>query len=242
MDMGKDGKGGRLDVRETEVGEFFTECLDEFGADLVLFVVVFEVVTFGDAGVTADGRDVDHAVPLEVWRVSIGTCDSTEHLPHPPPLAGMLAQQFPTPHHQLNSTAKTGLSQSIPELHKRPRLNRTLNIRNISQTKIHQFLILLLPQPANEAITRQRLPQSNSRQAIFREAEIEKPRDGDGGCAELFLLFDEIGAANETYCAFMPEGGEELKHFGGDGLGGLFSISWKLDMGFLGHIYTACWG
>ena len=150
--------------------------------------------------------------------------------------AGMLAQQFSTSHYQLNATAMIGLFESIPEFNKRPSLNGTLDIRNISQTKVHQFLILLLPQPANEAITRQRLPQSNSGQAIFREAEIEEPRDGDRGCAELFLLFDEIGAANETYGAFMAEGGEELKHFGGDGLGMGFSRCCRLDRGFLGHI------
>ena len=55
-------RGG--DIRETEVGEFFTECFDEFGADLVFFVVFLEVVAFGDTSVTADGGDVDHAVPL----------------------------------------------------------------------------------------------------------------------------------------------------------------------------------
>ena len=51
--------------------------------------------------------------------------------------AGMLAQQFSTPYHQLKSIPKIGLSQSIPEFNKRPRLNGTLDIRNISQTKIH---------------------------------------------------------------------------------------------------------
>ena len=53
-------EGGGL--RETKVGEFLAQGFDEFGADLVLLVVFFEVVTFLDAGVTADGGDVDHAV------------------------------------------------------------------------------------------------------------------------------------------------------------------------------------
>ena len=53
-------------IRETEVGEFFSEYFDEFGADLVLFIVLFEGQALGDAGVTADGGDVDHAVSLEV--------------------------------------------------------------------------------------------------------------------------------------------------------------------------------
>ena len=131
----------------------------------------------------------------------------------------MLAQRFSTSQYQLTTTAEIGLFQSIPEFNKSPRLDRTLDIRNISQTKVHQLLILLLSQPANEAIAGQRLPKSYSRQAIFSEAEIEEACDGDRGCAELFLLFDEIGAANEAYGAFMAEGGEELQHFGGDGLG-----------------------
>ena len=53
-------------IRETEVGEFLAQCFDEFGAELVLFVVFLELETLGDAGVTADGGDVDHAVPLVV--------------------------------------------------------------------------------------------------------------------------------------------------------------------------------
>ena len=52
-------------LRKTKVGEFLAQGFDEFGADLVLFVVFFEVVTFLDAGVTADGGDVDHAVSLK---------------------------------------------------------------------------------------------------------------------------------------------------------------------------------
>ena len=34
--------GGGDDLRETEVGEFLSQCLDEFGADLMLFVVLLE--------------------------------------------------------------------------------------------------------------------------------------------------------------------------------------------------------
>lgn len=65
MDMGEDGVGG-LDLRETEVGEFFAQYLDELGADMVLVVVFIEVLTLLEACVTADGGDVDHAISLEV--------------------------------------------------------------------------------------------------------------------------------------------------------------------------------
>ena len=84
MDMGDDRVGG-LDLRKTEVGEFFAQCFDEFGADMVLVVVFIEVLTLLEACVTADGGDVDHAIPLEVERVSIGMRGSTERLPPPPP-------------------------------------------------------------------------------------------------------------------------------------------------------------
>ena len=63
--MGEDGVGG-LDLRETEVGEFFAQCFDELGADMVLVVVFIEVLTLLEACVTADRGDVDHAVSLEV--------------------------------------------------------------------------------------------------------------------------------------------------------------------------------
>ena len=105
----------------------------------------------------------------------MGTRGGTERTPPPPPRrdASSTILDITVP------IERNCCDRSVPEFHKRPCLHRTLDIRNISQTKINQFLILLLPQPANEAIARQRLPQSYSRQAIFREAEIEKPRDGD---------------------------------------------------------------
>ena len=57
------GKGHRRqDVRETIVAELFLQGFDELGPDVVLFVVFLVLVSFFDAGVTADGGDVDHAV------------------------------------------------------------------------------------------------------------------------------------------------------------------------------------
>ena len=114
----------------------------------------------------------------------------------------------------------------IPELNKCPRLLRAINIRNIPQTKIDQLLVLLLPQPSNKAITRQLLPQPNSSQSILSKAEIEEAGDGYRGRAELFLLLHEIGTADEADGAFVAEGGEELQHFGGDGLEWWLALFW----------------
>ena len=51
-----------MNSRETIIAEFLFQHFDEFGADVVLFVVFLVLVPLFDAGVTADGGDVDHAV------------------------------------------------------------------------------------------------------------------------------------------------------------------------------------
>ena len=43
----------QANVRKAEVTEFFLQSLDEFGADLMLQIVLFVVVAFLDAGVAA---------------------------------------------------------------------------------------------------------------------------------------------------------------------------------------------
>ena len=48
--------------RETVIAEFLFQSFDEFGADVVLFVVFLVLIPLFDGGVTADRGDVDHAV------------------------------------------------------------------------------------------------------------------------------------------------------------------------------------
>jgi hypothetical protein len=110
--------------------------------------------------------------------------------------------------------------KSIPELHERPPLDRDIKLTDIPQAKIDQLLVLLLAQPPNETRARQLLAQSVCSQAVLSEAEIEERGHGYGGRAELFLLLDEVGAADEADGAFVAEGGEQLEHGGGNVLGG----------------------
>jgi hypothetical protein len=49
-------------VCEAEIRESFLELCDHCGADVVLNVVGLVIVALLDGGITADGRDVDHAV------------------------------------------------------------------------------------------------------------------------------------------------------------------------------------
>jgi hypothetical protein len=108
----------------------------------------------------------------------------------------------------------------IPKLDKSPPLDRTLHIRQISQHIIHQLLIPFLAQPPHKALARQLLAEPIRREAVLGKAEVEQRRDGDGGRAELFLLFDEVGATDEANSASMPERREELQHGRGHRLRG----------------------
>lgn len=103
----------------------------------------------------------------------------------------------------------------IPELYKRPSLDGYVKIGNVSQTPVDQLLVLILPQPLDEAARGQRLTQPNRRQSVLRKTEVEQRRNLDGRGAELLLLFDVVGAANIANGAFMAEGGKQSKHLGG---------------------------
>jgi hypothetical protein len=72
-------------------------------------------------------------------------------------------------------------------------------------------LIFLLADPANEAGARERLAQSVCCEAVLGEAEVEEGGDVDVA-AELLLLLDEVGAANEADGDLVPELREQLQH------------------------------
>jgi hypothetical protein len=107
---------------------------------------------------------------------------------------------------------------NIPEFNKGSCLDWYINVRNVPQAEIDQLLVLFLPQPTNEACARHLLPEPVCCQAILGKAEVEQASDRYRGRAKLFLLLDEVGAADEANGAFVTEGGQELKHFGSDSL------------------------
>lgn len=128
-------------------------------------------------------------------------------------VASILVSSFRSSVPPLNTVIET--LADLPELHKCPPLDGYVKIGNISQTPIDQFLVLILPQPLDEAARGQRLTQPNRRQPILRETEVEQRRDFDGRGAELLLLFDVVGAAHVADGAFVTESGEQSEHFGG---------------------------
>lgn len=115
--------------------------------------------------------------------------------------------------------------RDLPELDESSRFDWAINVRNISQTEVGQLLVLFLAQPADETLTRKLGSQSVCCEAVLCEAEVEKTHNGYGGCAELFLLFDKVGAADEANGTLMAECREKLQHFRSDGLIDLLGCS-----------------
>ena len=110
------------------------------------------------------------------------------------------------------------IDHSIPELDESTPLNRNIQISNVMQDPARQLLVLLLADPANEGGLWERDAHAEGGQTVFGEAEVEEGGYGYVGCAELFLLFGEVGTADVPNGDVVAEFGEELEHFGGGGL------------------------
>lgn len=131
----------------------------------------------------------------------------------------VLIKRIPLLHTRIPADG-TNIHHPIPKLHKRAPLNRQVQIRHIMQHKPHKLLVLVLAQPLYEAVTCEGYAEFIGCEPVFAETEVEHGGDGDGGGAELLLLFGEVGAADESDGYFVAEGGEEGEHFGGCGLVG----------------------
>jgi hypothetical protein len=113
---------------------------------------------------------------------------------------------------------RADVDHTIAELNKRAALHRDIQIGHVVQDEAHQLLVVVLPNPLDEAVRRERHTHTDRREPVLREAEVEEGGDGDAGGAELFLLLGEVGAADEADGDFVAQGGEELQHLGRDGL------------------------
>ena len=86
------------------------------------------------------------------------------------------------------------------------------------QDPVDEFLVGRLAEPFYEGERGQGDAHADGRQAVFGEAEVEHAGYEGGGCAELLLLFGQVGTADEADGDAVAEGGEEVEHFGRDGL------------------------
>lgn len=90
----------------------------------------------------------------------------------------------------------TNVNHSIAELNESTTLPGQLGVGNELENKVDQRLVLVLSQPLNEVVARQRLAETESSQAVLREAEVEHGGNIDIRGSKLLLLFHEVRAAN----------------------------------------------
>src|SRR5262249_14601651 len=121
--------------------------------------------------------------------------------------------------HTRISSHRRNIDHAVPEFDEGAPHYRKLQIRYVSQTELRQPLVFLFAQPADEGGTSKRDAHAVGCQPVLGEAEVEEGCDGDAGASELFLLFRQVGAANEAYDDFMAEFGKELEHFWRGSLG-----------------------
>lgn len=106
------------------------------------------------------------------------------------------------------------VDHAVAELDEGAALDGDVEVGDVVQHEAHQLLVLLLANVLDEAVGGQLLAQAVGRQAVLGEAKVEEGRDVDGRRAELLLLLDEVGAADEADGDFLAEAREEVEHLG----------------------------
>lgn len=108
------------------------------------------------------------------------------------------------------------VDHAVAELDKGSPLDGDVEVGDVVQAEVGEFLVLGLADPADEAVGGEGLAQLVGREAVLGEAVVEEGGDGDaGGLAELLFLLDEVGAADEADGALFAEGLEEGEDLGG---------------------------
>ena len=112
------------------------------------------------------------------------------------------------------------VDHAVAELDKGAPLDGHVEVRDVVQDEADELLVGGLADVADEAAGGQGHAEAVGGQAVLGEAPVEEGDDVDGGgVADLLLLLDEVGAADEADGAGFAEFGEEGQHLGGGGLG-----------------------
>lgn len=88
------------------------------------------------------------------------------------------------------------VDHSVTELHKGTTLLGQLQLGNVAEAEVRQFLVFLFTEPLDEAVARERLAQAVGNQAVLGEAEVEESGDIRGSRSQLLLLFHKVRAAD----------------------------------------------
>lgn len=103
------------------------------------------------------------------------------------------------------TTHRRDVDHACPVLDKGATLARQLDAGDVAQHKVDEGLVPFLADVLDEAHTRQLSAHPVGRQPVLGEAVVEQPAHVNRVAPNLFLLLDQVGAANKADGAFVPQ-------------------------------------
>lgn len=92
---------------------------------------------------------------------------------------------------------RADIDHTVPEFNEgSTHVGKALEFGNVSQAELCKLLVLLLTEPLDEGVGGELFAQTEGSEAVFGEAEIKEGSNREGGCSQLFLLFDQIRTPN----------------------------------------------
>ena len=108
----------------------------------------------------------------------------------------------------------TDVDHAVAELDEGAPLDGDVEVGDVVQHEAHEFLVLVLADPLDEAVGGEGHAVPERREAVLGEGEVEEGRHRHVGRAELLLLLGQVGAAYRADGALLSELGEEGEHLG----------------------------
>lgn len=134
------------------------------------------------------------------------------------------------------------VDHAVAELDERSTLDGNVEVGDVVQDEADEALVVVLADPLDEAVARERLAHTVSREPILRKAKVEERGDGDGRSAELFLLLSEVGAADEANGDLVAKLRQELQHFRCHALQGMALVNVQVCERRMAAAHSSGWG
>lgn len=106
------------------------------------------------------------------------------------------------------------IDHAIAELNKSTTLSRQFDIGNVAKAEVGQGLVLVLPEPLDEAVALERLAETPCDETVLREAKIKETGHLGSSIAQLLLLLHIVGTADLADCRPIRFRGDFGEYYG----------------------------
>lgn len=114
------------------------------------------------------------------------------------------------------ATNGADVDHAVAELDKGAALDGEVEVGDVMEAEVGEFLVLVLADPLDEGVGLEGLAELVGSEAVLGEAKVEEGGDGlAGGLAQLLLLLGKVGAADVADGALGAKVLEDLEDLGG---------------------------